>query len=303
MRSLPLADPAIDRPIFILGTGRGGTTLFLRMLGEHPDLAWFSNFTHRAKGRMFYPLAALSRVLDLPLIENWLPYEWKVRPKPREANRLYAHLSRGVFNKPRLLTVDDATPEQVRYWRHAVLSHLRWQGKSRFLNKHTGFPRTDYLRKIFPDAYFIHVIRDGRAVANSYVNVDFWDGTLEGCWHWGPMPKQYREEFENFNREPVALAGILWKYLMSLICQAWSRIPENQRLEVNYSELIASPQDTMSRVADFCNLSNSPIFDKRLATIKIRNADNKWTQDLDTNQKNILMQVIGKELKLYGFLE
>jgi len=287
----------------VLGTGRGGTTLFLEMLGEHPDLAWFSNFTHRAKKELFYPLAALSRIREIPWLGDVLPYNWKIRPKPREANDLYAVLSHGVFNQPRTLKAEDADERQIKYWRKAVRAHLRWQGKPRFLNKHTGFPRTDYLRQIFSDGHFIHVIRDGRAVANSYVNVPFWDGTLEGCWHWGEIPGDFRTEFENSGREPVVLAGILWKFLMAKILESWQRIPSSQKMEVNYSEFVKNPSETMEQVLQFGGLSDSTKFQNRIAKIKVHNADMKWEQDLDSRQKDLLMQTIGKELESYGFLK
>jgi len=55
---------AIERPIFVIGTGRSGTTLFFHLLALHPDLAWFSNFGNRWY-RHAWP-ALLSRIRDAP---------------------------------------------------------------------------------------------------------------------------------------------------------------------------------------------------------------------------------------------
>ena len=286
----------------ILGTGRGGTTIFLEMLGEHPDLAWFSNFTNYAKKEAFYPLAALSRIRDCPVLGDALPYHSRFRPKPREANDLYRTLSRGVFNQPRLLEAMDADENQVRYWRKAVKAHLRWHGKPRFLNKHTGFPRTDYFGRIFPDAKFIHVVRDGRAVANSYMNVPFWDGTVEGCWHWGPMEPAYKDEFESSGREPIVLAGILWKTLIKYIDTALVRVPKDQQIEVNYSQFSGDPEGVMKMILDYTGLPHRSKFQKRIRKMKVHNADVKWKEDLSTKQKELLMNTIGNELEEHGFL-
>jgi hypothetical protein len=74
-----------------------------------------------------------------------------------------------------------------------------------------SLPRISFLYAIFPDARFVHVLRDGRAVANSRLNASFWKG-----WHglniWGgQMPEHYRQEWERHRRSFVALAGIEWK--------------------------------------------------------------------------------------------
>ncbi|MHC4822249.1 MAG: sulfotransferase, partial [Planctomycetota bacterium] len=37
----------IDRPIFILGPHRSGTTLLYKLLGRHPDVAFFSDADRR----------------------------------------------------------------------------------------------------------------------------------------------------------------------------------------------------------------------------------------------------------------
>ena len=46
----------------------------------------------------------------------------------------------------------------------------------RLLIKITGWPRIGYLDEIFEDARFIHIKRDGRAVASSLLHVNFWRG-------------------------------------------------------------------------------------------------------------------------------
>src|SRR3712207_7426845 len=63
----------------------------------------------------------------------------------------------------------------------------------------TLFPYTTLFRslsEIFKDAKFIHLMRDGRAVANSLLHVYFWSGWKgPGNWGWGQLsPAQQRSE-------------------------------------------------------------------------------------------------------------
>ncbi len=301
MASPPLIDPKIDRPILTFGTGRGGTTVFLRVLSEHPDLAWFSNYTHHFHHRACFPLAFLSRLRDMPWLGERIPYEWKLRPKPREANKLYRAITNGAFTQPAALGRDDADDVQKSVWRQAFRSHMFWQGKKRFLNKHTGFPRCDYFLEIFPDARFIHVLRDGRAVANSLLNVDWWDGTLENSWWWGDMDPAYLEEFEASGRQPLVLAGIVWKTLMLHNERELQAVTPEQKLEVNYTDFVADPYGMMDRVREYCDLRPSELFDRRIRAVRIHNADDKWQRDLTPEQQQLLTRTIGTELEHFGF--
>jgi Sulfotransferase family len=296
----PARDPKIDRPILCFGTGRGGTTVFLQVLSEHPDLAWFSNFTHRFHHRAFYPLAALSRLRDLPWLGNALPYNWKLRPKPREANKLYKAMTDGAFTQPEPLGRADAR-KQLGAWRGAVRAHLAWHGKPRFVNKHTGFPRCEFFLEIFPDARFIHVMRDGRAVANSLLNVPWWDGTIENSWWWGDMAEEDEKAFVESGKQAVVLAGIVWKTLMRHNERELQLVDSARQFEVNYTNFVANPLAMMERVRAYCELPESAKFNNRIAKIKIHNADDKWKRDLDEEQKRLLHEVIADDLTHFGF--
>jgi hypothetical protein len=69
-----------------------------------------------------------------------------------------------------------------------VVAQMLTRKRNRLVVKITGWPRIGFLKEIFPDAKFIHILRDGRAVANSYINVPFWWGWRGlANWRWGPL--------------------------------------------------------------------------------------------------------------------
>lgn len=289
---------SIDRPIFVNGTGRCGSTLFFSLLCEHPDLCWISSYTNRFKS--IPSLAALSRVRDISWMDSGERKKWKLAPKPAEANELYAWLSDGVFAEPRLLRADDVTAMTRSRYRTCVKKHLTWQDKPRFAQKHTGFPRYDYLRTIFSDAQFVHVLRDGRAVANSMINVSWWDGTLESWW-WGPMKEQYQLELENSPDPRVTLAAIVWKTLVDYIHDASRRLPDGTYKEIRYSDLVRQPMTVLNDVMHFLDLRESRRFQDRIESANIYDSDNKWKTDLSTEQIKILEESLSGHLESLGF--
>jgi len=288
----------IVRPIFANGTGRCGSTLFFSLLSEHPDLCWISNYTNRF--HHLPSLSALSRAKDVAWLRSRMNRKWKVTPKPAEANELYTWLSEGVFTEPRLLTAADVTDTARARYRKCVSKHLAWQGKPRFAQKHTGFPRYDYLREIFPDARFVHVLRDGRAVANSMINVSWWDGTMKSWW-WGPMKPKYKEELDRSEDPRVTLAALVWKTLVDYILEASRRLPDSAYKEINYSELVREPQAVMKSVLEFLELPDDERFHKRIGLIHIYDSDDKWQSDLSPEQREVLETSLSGHLDALGF--
>ena len=69
------------------------------------------------------------------------------------------------------MTENDYTEEMAAYFRKKYLQVQNLWGRPRFVNKNlqNSF-RVRLLNLIFPDAKFIHIIRDGRAVAFSLLN-------------------------------------------------------------------------------------------------------------------------------------
>lgn len=292
-------DPKIDRPIFLLGAARSGTSVFFRLLGCHPDLAWYSRYSHRVP--RLPAVAFLSRVRDLPFLGDRLPLNRRFIPRPGEGYNILNYATDRVFTSPRRLSADDVTEEAINKMRASVRAHLRWQGKRRFVNKHTGFPRIRYLLRIFPDARFIHIARDGRAVAYSLTQVGFFDGTPDSWW-WGDMKPEYTAEYQESGQNPLVLAAIIWKTLMEYHEEDRSELPEDRFLEIRYDEFISTPADTWKKVLAFCDLSPHPRFFRRVSRVNLRSADYKWRTSLSQSDQKLLQASLEGHLERYGML-
>lgn len=144
---------SIDRPIFIVGPHRSGTTLLYEVLGRHPALGYFNRQDKRWPGwpRLAHALTRLTG-----------------HDQPMETQPLWDRFKRGEGDT---MTADDATPEAVDWFRKRVATTLALRGASRFVAKYPRLSlRLDWLDAMFPDALFVHVLRDWRAVVNSTVN-------------------------------------------------------------------------------------------------------------------------------------
>jgi len=210
----------IFKPIFIFGVSRSGTTVFYNMFAHHPDLAFISNFNVK------FPKT---------------PYIWHINSlfgkaglrarlvKPDEAYPLFNSIFPGYANPIRNLRSHDVSKEVCEGIRNLVNRNLIIQGKRRFVYKYTGWPRIGFFNAIFQDALFIHIIRDGRAVANSKLSVPWWYGWRgPQNWRWGELPEEYREEWEEGNRSFALLAGIEWKMLLDEVERSREAISENR---------------------------------------------------------------------------
>ncbi len=289
----------INRPVFILGTARSGTTLFLNVLAFHPDFAWFSTFSKRFPG---YPsVAFLSRIHDIPMADRLFSKSYRYLPRPAESYSMLNYCTDSVFTAPKMLNASDVTESTRQRYRGIVEDYVEIQGKSRFIQKYVGFARTRYLKNIFPDALFIQVYRDGRAVANSRNNVDWWSGNLDTGWWWGDMKPEYMREYLDSGKEPIVLAGIVWKTVMDLIDEECAELPDDQLIRIRYDEMISDLPGTMRKVVKFCGLRESQRFERHVHNTQVSNMDTKWRERLSDRQKELLKHCLGEHLIKYGF--
>lgn len=83
-----------------------------------------------------------------------------------------------------------------------------YQNKPRFLSKNVNDGlRMQLMDKIFPDAFFVHIVRDGRANAASYLEVAFFQ-ELKFWWNDNRSFDAWTEK----GRNPVELAALHWRH-------------------------------------------------------------------------------------------
>jgi hypothetical protein len=80
----------------------------------------------------------------------------------------------GNDRKSDMLQPDDARPEVIRHIRRRFAKFVKDQGKTRLVEKTpSNSLRPEFVNRVFPDAKFIHIIRNGYDAC--LAGEDFWD--------------------------------------------------------------------------------------------------------------------------------
>lgn len=284
------------RPIFIVSVGRSGSSIYHELLSHHPRIAWLSGLCDRFPEMPGLNRAALG-LTDLPLVGGLARRMFS----PEECYAFWDHHSPGFSTPFRDLRADDVTRSQRDRIRTA-LGQLVTRGRDRLLVKLTGWPRIGFLHEIFPDARFVHIVRDGRAVVNSILQVDWWWGWrgMEN-WRFGPLSEVDRRDFERHRGSFVALAAIQWRLLLDAVERARSDLPEGVFLEVRYEDLCEDPLRVARETLDFCGLDPSSLLEERIRATSLESRNDKWRTELTEAQQGILRELMGPRLARYGY--
>lgn len=297
----------IDNPVFVIGTGRSGLSPLMDLIAYHKIFAWLCQYN--VKFPAYYGVSFLRRIVDLPIFNSKLKFK-KVVPKPAEAFPFWNQHFRGFGRPFRDLVEDDVTPLVRRRIRHAVSEVMRFQAKDRFIAEYSGWSRISFMKSIFPNAKFIHIIRDGRAVANSLINVGWWNG-WEGIhkWRWGVPEPCMLEKLEKYSYSFLALAAVQWKILVRNILEKSKLLKKEDLLLVRYEDLVKNPYEIASQCLDFLGVDkNCKRFKKHLSTVKIVDANNNkfripaWKDNMTKKQIAMLNDVLEDELVYLNYL-
>lgn len=144
------------------------------------------------------------------------------------------------------LTEEHATPrvkQEIRDW----FARQGAQGRVLLEKNPRNTLRVPYVRAIFPDAKFIHIIRDGRDVACSMV---------PGCGgdDWGHLKPPSWKRFFSENAGAVRCA-LAWTESMHIALQDLGAAPH---LQVRYEDLVREPVEEAHRLCDYLELDMDP---------------------------------------------
>jgi hypothetical protein len=302
------------RFLFIIGTGRCGSTLVQELIAGHPDVGYISNLDmalapFNPKGRGNHAIArmmtgSLGRRDSAYLKHRRYTLAEHVHFGPSEAYRLIDRQLSPIVSEPfRDLTAADVTPWLAERFRSFFTERANAQATPVFMHKFTGWPRAGFIHAVMPEARFLHVVRDGRAVASSIVQRPWWKGRLGvPGWGFGDLPPDLAEIWHRHDRSFITLAGLEWRILMDAFDAARASVPSEAWLELRYEDLVSDPRAHWPAIVDHAGLVWDERFESVFGAYPVATGRREaFRTDLTPAQIERLEEAIGGHLEARGY--
>lgn len=278
----------MNAPVFIVGANRSGTTLLRLILNAHSEMAipdeisYFYSFW----GEAGYPRWRNPRLTTdqyVTFVDDFLETNQASTP--------------GLEREPLREKILAGPHDLRRPYQLLLETWAESQGKSRWGEKTPGnLFYAHHILSMFPDALFIHLVRDPRAVVHSMQGVSF------------------------FTNDVILNALNLQKSLADGRNHLEREVPISQRMTVRYEDLVHDPSPTVRRICSFAGLEYEPemlsfhenaaeymttaastSFNTK-ATQPISSArTDAWTSELSAEETSLIEYINQVPMKQYGY--
>ena len=147
----------------------------------------------------------------------------------------------------------------------------------------------------FPDATFVLLTRDGRAVASSLGKVNWWPG------FWVFWYGSTTDQWEADGGDPWELAARHWVEEVHAIEAGLDRVPAGHVVSLAYEDFVASPIDRLSDIADRSGLATNGAWLTELRRLSYPDPKESWRTELDPAALATVEQVQRDTLRRYGY--
>lgn len=190
--------------------------------------------------------------------------------------------------------------------------------------------RIPYVLKVFPDARFIHLVRDGRDVTESVLRQ--WGEVREmsyifkklktfpiryafsylleygvnwlsfrlgkkgkDYYIWGVKYPGYKKDLDNISNLEVCAKQ--WKICIETSEKQLQQVPQENVLKVKYEDLVTQPDKFLSMIGEFIGLEKTVFDSKRLSPKNIH----KYKSAFSPKQLEQVTNIIGQTLKQHNY--
>lgn len=318
----------IDRPVYIAGLARSGSTILLELLARHPDTA-----SHRYRD---FPLVLT------PWLWNWFldragsqtreamerAHRDRIAVTPESPEAFEEAIWMAFFpdlhnvSKSAVLDGNVRHPDFEAFYRDHVRKLVALRGGTRYLAKgNYNVTRLGYIRKLFPDARFVVPIRDPvwhiASLMKQHRLFTTWEQEdprvndhmrRSGHFEFGLGRKPINAGYDGTTAEVVRLwqrgdevAG--WAAHWASVYGHVARVLENPELAastivVRYEDLCRDSGGTLAAVLDHCALADDGLTDIARATVS---APTYYEPSFAQAERHTIDDVTGPVARLFGY--
>jgi hypothetical protein len=280
----PAAPAETCRPIFVLGCPRSGTTLLQQMLHSHRRIAFPSEtrFVHVAYERR-HEFGDLEREENRRALAEWITggKDTKFAVLGLDAAEVVEEI---VHGPP---TLGSALAAVFR-------RYARAHGKPRWGDKRPSyFRRVPMLQRMFPDAQFVHLVRDGRDAVSSLMRMPWFEGDLHA-------------------------AALTWREAVDTGRRLAARLGPDTFYEFRYEDLVAEPEEELAKLCAFLGEEYDPAMTEayrharrtvpserrwHLRTHEAPNTRNvgAWRERMEPGEADLVEHVLAGRLRHHGY--
>jgi hypothetical protein len=240
--------------IFSFGARRSGTFWLQRIITSHPRVA-------AVPSESFFFASAIA-----PLFESFQDLDRYIQ----RTGRIYAH--------------HEVLLDATRDFCDRIFLQFSERGTDRIAERTPAhIEHIDLMNAIYPDAYYLHIVRDGRDAARSLASRDWYSGSLQE-------------------------AALEWR--RSVLAARAAQRPE-RFLEVRYEELLANPVPLITQIFDFLDLDvDTQVLHAAGQEARVQlNADSetpvsaqKWRWAMAPEEQDLVLRLAGEALLEYGYV-
>jgi len=298
---------ASTAPVFLIGAPRSGTTLLYKCLALSPSFSYISNYNERLP--RWELTALLNRIpARLPELRRkvWFggaggnayvynegrPLVHKLLPMPTEGESIFTRVGLPEASVP----PDAPTAEEAAALARTFEQLRRRGGGRRLLNKRIANNlRIPFLAETFPDASFVVLTRDGRAVANSLRKVNWWPD-LWVFWY-GSTTRQW----EASGGDPWELAGRHWVEEVSAIERGVVDLPVGRVLRLSYEDFATDPVGHLAQLSAELGVPPRPDWLAEIDRLSYPTTTDGWRSTLTGDALATVERVQRDTLRRYGY--
>jgi hypothetical protein len=294
---------------FIVGSPRSGTTILSSLLNQHNKIIEF-----------YEPYYLWEQYFDVSKSDIWRVNNSKYDSGKKIKNEFAIFLKKSnktmvidksPYNSFNIKVVNEIFPNAkwihiIRDGRDVALSiNKEWKKREALMNRKNINELFKLTKKMLKRQPFVRnkwmAIKyefKGKSLLNlkSFFNKSRWSG----FYGWGPRFKNWDQFFSTHSL--LEFNTMQWSSSVDAVRDGFKAIPDDNKIEIRYEDLITQPESNLLNVFDFLDIEVDSEYFLKLPEIKSDNSK-KWINEFSEDQIEEVSKIANPLLRKLGYLK